>query len=312
MILPLEAAMRWRAGWSGLPPNLRGAIFMLGSGLVFTAMMVIIRHVSDRIHPLQMAFFRCAIGWLAIMPFVAHVGIEAMRSMVLGKHLSRAALGTIAMFCAYYAIAHMPLTDYTALSFTRPLFATVFAVVILREIVRWRRWTATIVGFLGVVVMVRPGAGTIDPATFVALGESVSLALLIVIVKLMPPTEKTITMLFCFGAFSAPITLLPAIYVWVWPTVAEWFWLIAMALAGVAAQWLFLLAFRSGEASFVAPIDYARLIFVSIVGYAAFAEIPSLWTLAGAAIIIASTLYIVRREAKLGRRAIASEPPRAP
>jgi drug/metabolite transporter (DMT)-like permease len=282
---------------------------MLASSAGFTIMAVLIRNVSDRIDPLQMAFFRTSIGLLVILPFVAHVGFRTVRSSVLRMHMTRAALGTIAMFCAYYAIAHMPLADYTALSFTRPLFATILAAVVLHEIVRWRRWSATIVGFLGVVVMVRPGAGTFDPTTFVALGESISLALLIVIVKLMPQNERTLTMLFWFGMFSIPITIVPATFVWQWPDPMEWLLLVVMAVAGVASQWFFILAFRTGEASFVAPIDYVRLVFVAVTGYLVFSEVPSIWTLSGAAIIIASTLYIVRREARLGRRPVASAPP---
>lgn len=296
--------------WHALAPNLRGAVFMLLSSLGFTVMAVLIRDVAATIDPLQMAFFRCTIGWLAILPFVARVGLGTVRSNVLRLHLSRAALGTIAMFCAYYAIAHMPLADFTALSFTRPLFATVLAVVILHEIVRWRRWTATIVGFLGVLVMVRPGVAEINPATFVALGESVSLAFLIVIVKVMPRAEKTLTMLFWFGAFSIPITLVPAILVWEWPTTIEWIWLVVMALSGVVSQWLFILAFRTGEASFVAPIDYVRLVFVTVTGYLVFAEIPTIWTLLGAAIIVGATFYIMRRETRLAGSASVTDPSR--
>jgi len=305
-----SAHVRWIGWWRSLPANLRGAIFMLASSAGFTVMAVLIRYVADSLDPLQMAFFRCSMGWLVILPFVAHAGFGSVRSLVLRMHMSRAALGTIAMFCAYYAIAHMPLADFTALSFTRPLFATVFAVLVLHEIVRWRRWTATLIGFLGVVLMVRPGVGTINPATFVALGESVSLALLIVIVKLMPQAEKTLTMLFWFGVFSIPITLVPAIWVWQWPTLAEWILLVVMAVSGTASQWLFILAFRTGEASFVAPIDYVRLIFVAITAYLVFAEVPTVWTLGGAAIIVGATFYIVRREAQLGRRTVASDPPR--
>jgi drug/metabolite transporter (DMT)-like permease len=296
--------------WHALAPNLRGAVLMLLSSLSFTVMAVLIRDVAATIDPLQMAFFRCTIGWLAILPFVAHVGLGTVRSNVLRLHLSRAALGTFAMFCAYYAIAHMPLADFTALSFTRPLFATVMAVIVLQETVRWRRWTATIVGFLGVLVMVRPGVAEVNPATFVALGESVSLALLIVIVKIMPRAEKTLTMLFWFGAFSIPITAVPAILVWEWPTAIEWLWLVVMALSGVVSQWFFILAFRTGEASFVAPIDYVRLVFVTITGYLVFAEIPTVWTLLGAAVIVGSTFYIMRRETRLSGGASVTDLPR--
>ena len=295
--------------WHALAPNLRGAVLMLLSSLGFTVMAVLIRDVAATIDPLQMAFFRCTIGWLAILPFVAHVGLGTVRSNVLRLHLSRAALGTVAMFCAYYAIAHMPLADFTALSFTRPLFAPVMAVIVLHEVVRWRRWTATIIGFLGVLVMVRPGVADVNPATFVALGESVSLALLIVIVKLMPRAEKTLTMLFWFGVFSIPITAVPAYLVWEWPTATEWLWLVVMALSGVISQWLFILAFRTGEASFVAPIDYVRLVFVTITGYLVFAEIPTIWTLLGAAIIVGATFYIMRRETRLAGGASVTDPP---
>jgi drug/metabolite transporter (DMT)-like permease len=88
----------------------------------------------------------------------------------------RGVFGLMAMYCSYYAIAHIPLADYTALSFTKPLFATVLAVLILQEIVRWRRWTATLVGFLGVLVMVRPGAGSFQPAALAALADAFSIA----------------------------------------------------------------------------------------------------------------------------------------
>ncbi|MEX0809397.1 MAG: DMT family transporter [Dongiaceae bacterium] len=293
------------ARWRALSANMRGAVLMFGSGLSFVLMAILIRLVAERIDPLQMAFLRSLIGWIILLPFV-FTAAGSVRTSRLGMHLTRAALGTLAMFCSYYAIAHMPLADYTALSFTRPLFATVFAVVIIKEIVRWRRWTATLVGFLGVLVMVRPGSGSIEPATFIALGESVALALLIIIVKMMPQSERTLTMMFWFGAFAVAITFLPALAVWQWPTETEWLMLVGMAVAGVLSQWQFILAFRAGEASFVAPVDYVRLISAAAIGFVVFAEVPVIWTWLGAGIIMASTFYIMRREARLGR---APKPP---
>jgi drug/metabolite transporter (DMT)-like permease len=299
----LAFAARLRARWAGLSGNGRGALWMIASGLGFTAMAVGIKLLGDRLDNFQIAFFRCLVGFVAILPFLPQVGLAGLRTRHLHVHGVRGVFGLAAMYCSYYAIAHIPLADYTALSFTKPLFATVLAVLILQEIVRWRRWTATLVGFLGVLVMVRPGAGSFQPAALAALADAFSIAFLVTLVKRLPAYENTLGMLFYFGVFSVVLSLPAAIFFWNWPTPEEWLLLVAVGILGVLAQSCWIRSFRAGEASAVAPFDYLRLIFAALAGLAVFAELPTVWTLAGAAVIVLSTLYIARREAQLAKPA---------
>jgi drug/metabolite transporter (DMT)-like permease len=262
-------------------------------------MAVGIKLLGHRLDSFQIAFFRVLIGFLAILPFVAATGLTQLRSRHLHVHLLRGIFGLIAMYCSYYAIARMPLADYMALSFTKPLFATLLAVLILGEIVRWRRWSATILGFLGVLVMVRPGAGTFQPAALAALTDAFSVAFLVTLVKRLPPRETPLGMLFWFGIFATALAVGPAMFFWRWPTAEEWLLLIAVGVLGALSQSLWIRSFRAGEASVVAPFDYLRLPVAALIGFVGFAEFPTHWTLIGAGVIVTSTLYIARREAQL-------------
>jgi drug/metabolite transporter (DMT)-like permease len=289
-----------QARWLQLSGNVRGALWMLASGVGFSVMAVGIKLLGHRLENFQIGFFRVVIGFLAILPFVAAGGgLARQRTRHAGVHFVRAVFGLVAMYCSYYAIARMPLADYTGLSFTKPLFATLLAIVILGETVRWRRWTATLVGFLGVLIMVRPGAGTIQPAALAALTDSFSVAFLVTLVKRLPATETPLTMLFYFGLFATVLSLGPAIYAWQWPTALEWLLLIGVGVLGALSQMFWIRAFRAGEASAVAPFDYMRLPMAATMGFIGFSELPTLWTFIGAAVIVASTLYIAHREAQL-------------
>jgi drug/metabolite transporter (DMT)-like permease len=303
---------RAKAAWLALPGNARGALWMIASGIGFTFMALLIKLLGDRLDSFQIAFFRCLIGFLAILPFVAGYGLSSLRTRSLGIHLLRGIFGLVAMFSSYYAVAHMPLASYTALSFTKPLFSTVLAVIILREVVRWRRWSATLVGFVGVLVMVRPGAGTFDAAALFALADALSIAFLVTLVKRLPPGETTLVMLFYFGVFSTAAALPPAIVVWRAPALEEYAFLIGIGVLGVLSQSFWIRAYRAGEASVVSPFDYLRLLFAGLAGFLAFAERPDIWTLVGAAIIVVSTVYIARREARLRGAPLPAQSDRSP
>ena len=292
LVLPQER-------WSNLSPNLQGALWLLLSCLGFSVMATFVKFAAREVSPFEITFFRCFFGLLVLAPAIAWHGIGALRTKHLGMHAWRGILGATAMGCAYFGLSRMPLATYNALSFSKPLFAVILAVIVLRETVRWRRWAATIVGLLGVMIMMRPGTEAFDPNGLFALGDALSIAILITVLKKLPAYERPLAMLFYFGLVSSPIALLLALPHWSWPSGTTWLMLAAIGAIGALSQYWWILAFRTGEASAVAPFDYSRLLFSAVMGFAFFAEVPDGWTMAGAALIVASTIYIARREAQL-------------
>lgn len=283
-----------RARFGALPPNLRGAAWMIMAAFGFSMMAALVKLLGQRLDTIQITFFRNGFGLLWLLPFAAAQGRAAFRTSYLGRHLWRAAMGGSAMLTGFYAVTHMPLATATSISFATPMFMIVIATFVLRETVRGRRWAATLVGFGGVLVMLRPGAVPVDAAALAALANALFVAIAQALVKTMPISEKPLTMLMIFAMAVTAFLAGPAILVWQWPTPTEWAIAAAMGGMGITAQGCIIRAFQAGEASVVSPLDYTRLIFATLLGYAVFAEIPDAWTFAGAGIVIASAVYIAR------------------
>ena len=296
-----------------LGANQQGALLLVASALGATINATLAKLLANGgMDPFQIALARAFFAFGALLPFLLRGGLARFRTRHPWVHFWRATVGSAAMFLGIYAVAHLPLATVTALSFTTPLFTVVLAAVLLKETVRWRRWTATAVGFAGVLIMVRPGAETFDPNALAALTAALFVALAATLVKRFPPGESQAVMLFYFCVTSLLVAVIPASAVWRAPNWQEWLLLAGVGLVGVSAHALFLKAFRTGEASFVAPFDYSKLIFAGIIGFLLFDELPDGWTLAGAAVIIASTLYIARREARVVRQQRRAPPPPPP
>ena len=293
---------RARAAWGDLSANGRGAVFMLGVAVFFAVNSAIIKTlVAGGLHPFQITFARLAIGLLVILPFVWRAGLGSLRTRHPGIHLMRGIAGSVAMISGIAALAQVSLADFTAISFAQPLFAVILAVLVLGEVVGWRRWSATVAGFLGVLVMTRPGSGAFEPAALLALVMALGIAVAVILVKRLPEGETQVSMLFYFSVVALVLCTPPALVVWRAPSGAETIGLLFFGVTGLATQALMIAAYRSGEASFLAPFDYTRIVVAGLLGFFVFAEVPDLWTLVGAAVIITSTLYIARREAGLGR-----------
>jgi len=303
------AAAPWRARWRALPANVRGALWILVSCLLFASMAAIIKTLGSRLDSFQLAFFRALLGLLVILPFVLKAGMRVVRTARPGLHLTRALVGTVAMTCGLYGLVHLPLADVTALGFTQPLFLIVLAVLVLGEAVGPRRWTATAVGFLGVVIMLRPGDGMLETAALVAVAGAFAAAIVKLLIKQLTATEAPLTIMLYLGVIASLVTALPAALVWQTPTLLE---LAGMALAAGCAtvgQFCMIKGFAIGEASALAPFEYAKLPVAAAYGFLLFAEVPDLYSLLGAALIVGSTFYIGRREARLGRQVTAGRPP---
>ncbi len=288
------------AGFRRLPANLRGALWLVAGSMIFTGVGVFIRLASEHIDSLQISFFRAVFGLVFIAPVLLRQRLNPFATDRLWEHFNRAVMGTAAMVCGFYAISHLLLADATAISFSQALFITMIAALLLGEPVRWRRWTATVVGFVGVIIMMHPGPGALKLAALVAVANAFLSALSVIYVKRLSESEPAIAILATFAVFSTGLLLVPAIFVWTWPTPREWAYLTAIGLFATIGQYCMVRAYEAADASFVAPFDYLRLPFAAALGLVVFSEWPTWWTLAGALVIIASTFYIARREAKLG------------
>ena len=290
------------ARWRGLSENARGILWMLIAVVMFALMTALIKDVATvyGYNPFQLAFFRSFFAFCSIAPFALVQARTALHTAHPFMHWWRGSVGVIAMFAGYYSVKHLPLALSTSISFASPLFVVVLAVLFLGETVRWRRWLATILGFVGVLVMVRPTQG-IDPAALFGLLGAAMSAFSIVLTKRMPVSERPITILFWSNLTASLTTLAFALPGWQMPGLPDLGLLILVGMFGGAGQSCMVHAYRIAEASVVGPIDYVRLLFATVIGLLWFGEWPDTWTVVGAAIIVASTAYIARREATLRR-----------
>jgi drug/metabolite transporter (DMT)-like permease len=218
-----------------------------------------------------------------------------------GMLLFRSLAGTVGMILSFYAYQKLPLADANALSFTRTLWVVPLAAFVLKEHVGPRRITATAVGFLGALLMLRPtGSASLGWPAVAALTSALLLALTITGMKLMTRDHTTLTLMAWSAALGFILSVPPALFVWRTPTPTDFWLLVAMGVLGTVTQGCYIKGMSEGDAAVMAPVDYTRLVFAIVLGYVLFREIPSALTMAGATIIIGSTLYITIRESRLG------------
>lgn len=290
-----------------LPPNMQGALWLVSGGFIFTSNSAMIRLLSTEIESVQTAFFRAFFSVLLLAPMMLSGRVKPWESQRIQGHFWRTAMGTTSMVLGFYAVSMLPLADATALAFSQPLFSVVLAALVLREKVRWRRWSATIVGFIGVLVMVRPGSGSLQPGAAVALLNALASATSILLVRRLSDSEKPLMILTQFAIFSTLLLAGPAIWFWKWPSAWGWALAIGVSISATIGQYFWVQAFAVGEMSAVAPFDYLRLPFAVFVGWMIWSEMPVIWTYVGAAIVIASALYIAYRESQIVRQRRAVE-----
>ena len=260
------------------------------------------RDVSSDLHPFQIGFFRSLFGFLFMVPWLFGSGFAVLRTTRLGLHLTRGTVAFFGLLLWTSALALAPVAEVTAFSFTAPLFATLGSAVILREAVRARRWVAVVLGFVGMLIMLRPGFSALQPGALFAVTAAVCIAASMLIVKRLSATERPITVVAYMALFLTIATALPAMFVWQAPSWIVFGKCIAMGGLGTLGHLCMVRAFAAADASAVAPFDYARLPFAALVGFIMFSESPDIWTWVGGAVIAASAIYIAQREAASRRK----------
>ncbi len=311
---------------SGLSGNLKGALLMLVSGVGFTIYLLMNKLLSDDeflagfqsgdIHPIFLAFWRALFGMLLAVPFVLRKGIGSLRTKRPGLLLLRSLFGTLGFTLAIIAVSDfytLTLAQFNAISFTRPLFVTLLAALVLGEYVGVHRWGAVFFGFIGVLVMVLPGVFMFwqpgafsdvgfDTGSAVALTSAFTLAAAIVLVKFLSGELPAIALLFYANLFSTIILAPFVAFHWGVVPLEVWALILGMSLVGFISQFCYISAMSVGDASFLSPLDYLRLPLSAAADFAVFRLIPGLNVGLGALIIIVSTLYVGMRERRAGKR----------
>ena len=281
---------------------LRGVAWAVVSMAMFTLTPVFVRFLSSEMHAVEIIFHRSAIAAVALAAWFLWRDISRLRTRVLKAHMGRSVLNFAGMALWFQAIVAMPLAEATALHFTLPLYTVILAALFLRERVGWRRWAATAVGFLGALIVLRPGAVPISAPAMMVLASAAFYGGAVVMIKLLTRTDAALPIAFYSNLLMAAIALVPTIFLWQGPALSDVPLILALALIGTAAPYCFTRALINLDASVVAPLDFLRLPFTAFAAWLIFVEVPDRWTWVGAAVIFGSTTYVARREARLKER----------
>lgn len=274
---------------------------MLASAITFTVMTLLIKFLGEDYPAALQTFYRQLFGLIVMLPLILRDPSGAFHTTRPGMLLFRSSAGTIGMILSFYAYQKLPLADANALSFTRTLWLVPLAAFALKESVGSRRIAATLIGFVGALLMLRPTAsGALGLPALAALVSSLLFALTITGMKFMTRDHTTLTLMAWSAVLGFVLSIPTAWFAWRWPGMRDLLLLGAMGVLGTITQACYIKGMSEGDAAAMAPIDYTRLVFAIILGYLLFADVPNAMTLLGAAIIIASTLYITVRESRLG------------
>ena len=269
------------------------------SGVMFTAHIALGKFLSGDYEPGLLAFFRAAISLIWVAPFIFKHSLKRFQTKQFGLIFLRSLFGTAGFLLSFYAYSEefgIPLSQFNAISFSRSLFIVILAALLLKETVGPRRWIATAIGFIGVLIMVRPSA-EMEIGSILALGSALSFGGAIILVKSLSRNHSPLVLLTYANVLSAILTLPVAVMQWELPHNLTDVGLIAiMSLSGVLAQTCYITGMSKGDASFLSTIDYLRLPMTAMVDWLFFQEFPGPLVWFGAAVIVISTLYITFRE----------------
>ena len=281
-----------------LPENVRGVLWALLATGVFATVAAMAKVAVTEFHVLQILFFRQVIVFLSSLPSIAKSFPNSLKTRHPGIHAMRLLGAFVALSASIWAVAVLPLTTAITLAFAQVFFVALLAAWFLDESVGLHRIGAVIAGFVGVVVVMRPGVdGLINLYALIPLAGALGASIAVISVRRLSQTESTATLLVYQALFVGLLAGIPLFWVWVTPDLTGLIVLLTMGLLATIGQWAGVKALRLGEASVIGNIQYTQLIYAAILGYAVFGEVPDAYTLVGAAIIVASALYIVHREA---------------
>ena len=269
---------------------------LLGTGTA--AIMVSgIKLLSQDLNPFMIAFYRCLFGVIIMLPFMIYNYPDAWKTHNIKLQFVRSAINVYSMISWFTAIGTLQLEKAAAIGFTTPLFTTILAIIFLGEVIRIQRITALIVGFIGILVVIRPGYIPFESGALWLLSAAITFSIVIIIVKKLTEKDSSLTTAFYQMAFMVPPTFFIALFFWESININQFLLFIFVAIAGFITQFSFAQCLKMAETTFIMPIQFTKLIWLSLIGYFFFMEVPDIWTWIGASIIFSSILFIAYREA---------------
>ena len=293
----VTASSKVRAG----PGAGTGIAYMLVAVGLFAIMDAMVKWLGQTYPTAQLVFFRAAFAFIPIAFVVAGTGLrQSLRISNAWGHVFRCLVGMASLGAYFYCFPRMPLADMIAITFAAPIFVTALSMPMLGERVGPRRWSAILVGFVGVLVIVQPGASGFEPIALIALLGTLFYSLAAIAVRKLSRTDSSVSIVISFTLCCTVVSAVFLPFQWVTPSLTDLFWLIGVGLIGGLAQIAMTNAFRYAEVSLVVPFEYSAMLWAALLGFFFWGEIPGNHVWLGVAIVTASGLYILYREAHLG------------
>lgn len=282
--------------WERQTPTTRGVLLMCISTICASTMHALVRQVSLELPPIQVAFFRNLAGLVVLFPLLVKSRFRIIKTNRIGMHALRGLFNIFAMFMFFTGLSLTTLAKANALNFTAPIFAALLSVVFLGERVRLYRWLAIVMGFAGMLIILRPGFTTVDTGSLLVVGSAALWAIAMIIIKILSRTESSLTIVAWMGISMCILSIGPALWVWQPMTVENLLWLLLVGVFGTIAQVSISQSLKEADPTAVLPFDFLKMIWASVLGYWFFAETPDIFTWIGAAVIFSSGMLIVFRE----------------
>ena len=280
---------------------------MIASAVAWTVMVAIARGLSKEIHTFEIVFFRSFFSLLFFLPWLMRVGRPGLRTDRPWAHLSRGLSGLAALYLLFGALYYTPMAEVAAITFTRPVFASIGAILFLHEVASGRRWTACIVGLAGVLIIIRPGLTAFDIGQLLAVGCVICMTVTALTVKSLARTEAPDTIaMYQVVVFSA-VSLVPMLFVWTTPDPASLGLLVLMGLCGNWSQRAMTRGYAVADATVVLPYEYTRLPISALFGLVLFGEFPDAWTWVGGGVIFLAAWTMLHGESRAARKPAAAE-----
>ena len=295
------------SSWKSQTPVMRGIVLMCLSTIAFSIMHGLVRFVSEVLPPFQIAFFRNIFGLAFLLPLLMRSRFAILRTKQIGLHALRGVINMAAMLMFFTALAISPIAKVTALGFTAPIFMAILAVLVLGERFRIYRWSAIFLGFVGMLIILRPGLVAIDTGALLVIGSAALWAVAMIIIKIQSRTESSLTIVAYMGIFLGVFSIAPAVWVWQPFGLQTLGFMVLIGLFGSIAQMAISESLKETDSTALMPFDFLKLIWTAIIGVWFFAEVPDIYTWVGATVIFLSGLFIAYRERSAQRQRVAKK-----